>query len=151
MNTLLGLASGSQGISRNALARLAQFLGDCLSTDTATAQILASHSTQVEQERSTLDFDLQNYSAYTTRVLHSAFYGHTIFRCNCSSKSGAFRLLDAHSCALCLDGEGKQMADRTHWYFNSVIQSKYQLGHEWTNVQFQLPKNEFERCVSARL
>jgi hypothetical protein len=85
-------------------------------------------------------FELEEYSKSVTTALHDTFYTSAYLPCTCSGKGGAVCLSEEYVCALRLDGYHHVPGDDNHCFFDSVIASKDDESHQWTPVQFQLPR-----------
>lgn len=94
-----------------------------------------------KKHRSARRFELEEYSDMVTTALHNTFYTSNYLPCTCSCKGGAVCLSKEYVCALRLDGYQHVPGDDNHCFFDSVIAGKDDESHQWTPVQFQLPRS----------
>ncbi|KAF2496437.1 subtilisin-like protein [Lophium mytilinum] len=113
---------------------------DCLSLRDTSSNDISQPSEEPENRRSAKRLELEKYSESVTTALHKTFHTSAYLPCTCLGKGGAVCLSEEYVCALRLDGYQQVPGDDNHCFFDSVVAYKGDESHEWTPVQFQLPR-----------
>jgi hypothetical protein len=91
--------------------------------------------------RSSKQCALEPHSEPIATALHDLFYSSDYLPCTCSGKGGAMCLSTEYECALRLDGYQHLSGTDEHCFFESVIARTDDESHQWTPVQFHLPRS----------
>jgi hypothetical protein len=122
--------------SKEAIRNITEYLS---LRDTSSDNV-SQHSDDPQNRRSAKRLELEEYSESVTTALYNTFYASAYLPCTCSGKGGAVCISEDYICALRLDGYQHVPGNDNYYFFDSVVASIDDENHQWTPIQFQLPR-----------